>query len=580
LKCFVHFGTEKSELESWERYHFFIEKNAEYFLLQLVDVATIDWLAAESTQQFFLNENQFLKFVIHKLERDYKVDHNNAFKEKEIKSDPINAVYISEISGTMLMLTPRFIYEGISIEGEWKEKHPLLHNGELFLIHRNQQKEQEFLNHLQSLHPDFARQSPKFFYLPFATAHKKQWFLKTFHQFVEEGVELIGLDFLQHFRYSTLRPEMIVSKPFREGNDLVYRFEIFYGKEKIKIRDLQKTLRSGQNSFLLKDNSIAVLSDEWLHEFGVFLKHGRIVEDELRVPHWILLSMEASTLKPLLPEDWKRKWMAWQNEKDAIYPVPEMLQAQLRPYQQKGFEWMVLLSEIGAGACLADDMGLGKTLQTICFIAYQKQLCPDAKFLIVAPASVIYNWEKEIEKFAPNLKTTVLNGTNRDIHSFFTEDKDVLICSFGIFRADIHELALHHWNAVVIDESQNIKNPYAQITKAAYQIKSLNKIALSGTPVMNNTFDLYAQIQFLLPDLFPSADFFEKEYAYPIDHNRDKDKVEALNAITAPFILRRVKSQVAQDLPEKSESILWCEMSGRQQEIYDEVVAGIRNSVF
>jgi SNF2 family DNA or RNA helicase len=156
----------------------------------------------------------------------------------------------------------------------------------------------------------------------------------------------------------------------------------------------------------------------------------------------------------------------------------------------------------------------------------------------------------------------------------------VLICSYGTLRSDIEQLNIIPWDVAVVDESQNIKNVQAQITRAAVQLNAKARVALSGTPIMNNTFDLYAQLNFLLPGMFGGQEFFRKEYANPIDRDGDKEKIKALQQMTAPFVLRRTKEQVATDLPEKTESILWCEMGADQMEVYNKVKHQIRDSIF
>jgi SNF2 family DNA or RNA helicase len=241
---------------------------------------------------------------------------------------------------------------------------------------------------------------------------------------------------------------------------------------------------------------------------------------------------------------------------------------------------MILLNQLGAGACLADDMGLGKTLQTICFLNYRKIKNPTKKHLIICPASLIYNWKMEIEKFAPEMTVSVYHSANRNFEEIGKLNPDVIITSYGTARVDIELINEIGWNTIVLDESHNIKNPQAQVTKAISTLMAEMRIILSGTPIMNQTFDLYPQLSFILPSLFGSKEFFAKEYANPIDKDRDKEKIEMLKRITNPFILRRTKEQVAKDLPQKTESIIWCEMGSEQRKIYTEVKQNIKKSLF
>ncbi|MEJ7766384.1 MAG: DEAD/DEAH box helicase, partial [Chitinophagaceae bacterium] len=238
------------------------------------------------------------------------------------------------------------------------------------------------------------------------------------------------------------------------------------------------------------------------------------------------------------------------------------------------------VARLGLGACLADDMGLGKTLQTICFIAHQHAMLPGKFHLIVCPSSLIYNWLQEIQKFAPHLSTIVYHGAGRDPAVFENNTYQVIITSYGTVRADLQHLITIPFQVVVLDESHYIKNPGASTTKAVGQLQVKTRIALSGTPVMNNTFDLYAQLNFLLPTLFVSQEFFRREYAGSIDRDRDPEKMIALKKLTAPFILRRTKAQVAADLPSKTEMVMWCTMKPAQKAMYNELKTKIRDSVF
>jgi SNF2 family DNA or RNA helicase len=289
---------------------------------------------------------------------------------------------------------------------------------------------------------------------------------------------------------------------------------------------------------------------------------------------------EETTLTNSVSENWWNNWQHWQASAEIVYPVPATVQAILRPYQQKGFEWMRLLSEVNAGACLADDMGLGKTLQTICFIADKLQHIKNGLALIVCPSSLIYNWQQEISKFVPHLRTYIHHGTSRELKNISPAINDVCITSYGTLRSDIDLLTALHFTIAVIDESHNIKNPSAQITRAVSQLHAGCRIALSGTPVMNNTFDLYAQLEFLLPGMFGSREFFKREYADPIDRDGNEEKTTALQKLTAPFILRRTKEEVAKDLPEKTETVLWCNMGAAQKNMYDDIRDSIRSNLF
>ena len=401
-----------------------------------------------------------------------------------------------------------------------------------------------------------------------------------------KNVAILGMDMLRNFRYSSFAIETDYSILGLENNLLSIQLRVNFGEEFVNNLELQKALQAKQKSILLSDNTIGVLTDEWLEKFGLLVKHSRIQKDILSVPKWILIFNKAlsefkdNSQEQVIEEDWWEKWNQWQISEAIIYPISNNVKASLRPYQQKGFEWLVLLSKIGAGACLADDMGLGKTLQTICFLDYKKKQSPHTIQLIISPSSLMYNWKVEIEKFAPELKTHVYHQSNRNIEDLATNQADILITSYGTARADIELLEGLQFSTIVLDESHNIKNPSSQVSKAVLRLQADSKIILSGTPIMNNTLDLFPQLSFIVPQLFGNQEFFSKEYVHPIDRDKDKEKIEQLKRVTSPFVLRRTKEQVAKDLPSKTESIIWCEMGGAQKKYYNEVKDNIKNSLF
>ena len=585
MMCWVNIEEKEVELSHFNRNNFLLEYGNVYYFLSAADAQTLDWLQEVKPERYGNNPAHFTSHIIKHLELKYLVKKDGIFEKKVIEVEPVNCILLSEInSGSFLMLTPQWKYEDVLLEGEFKEEHEMSIGGELYCIKRSKEKEQQFVNSIKELHPNFTKQFNGYFFLPFDEAKKKNWFLKTYHKLLEENVELIGMDMLRHFRYSQYPVKTDLSNIKTTDFLIEADIEISFGDEKVNPNEIQKILYNNQKNILLKDNSIGVLDDEWITNYSAVIKHSKIEKGRISFPQWLLISAreiaQLQELKLVIDGDWWQKWQQWQDVNQTVYEVPKIVQATLRPYQQKGYEWMKLLSEIHAGVCLADDMGLGKTLQTICFLASQLEQQADAKFIIVCPGSLIYNWQQELQKFCPTLTSFVYYGNNRKMDDFMAQKSNVLITAYSTLRADIDKLKNVFWNTIVLDESHNIKTLYAQATKAVYQVIAKHKIALSGTPIINNTFDLYAQLNYLLPGFLGSQEFFRKEYVLPIDRNKNTDKIEALHKLTNPFILRRTKAQVAKDLPEKTELVLWCEMEEAQQEVYDSVKESIRKSVF
>jgi len=572
-------------LTDFRRFGFLLESRNEYFLLKHKDWQTLEWIKKQPAS--FIDGADFAKTILGPLEENYIVERNNLFDVETIDNIiPTQRVMLSEISNSFLVLTPQWIYDGNIVEGEWKEQIEILQEGQQVFIKRNKAAEQAFKKTLESFHPNFSKQLNGWYYLSFADAQKKQWFLKVYHQLLEMNIELTGIDMLTHFRYSPHKAETNFTIVKTIDSKVQISFSLHFGKELVPLTELQKIVFAGQRAVMLKDGSLGVLNENWLTDYGTILKHSKIKDaNTLLAPQWLAISeqentIEAKSLTNSINDNWWDKWQQWTNSDTILYPIPSSIAATLRPYQQKGFEWMKMLAAVNAGACLADDMGLGKTLQTICFITDRLEAIKTGIALIVCPASLIYNWQKELEKFAPHLRNIVHHGGQRNIENITMEKADVCITSYGTLRSDIEALSAMHFEVVVIDESHNIKSPVTQITKAVNQLQSSCRVALSGTPVMNNTFDLYSQLEFLLPGMFGSREFFKREYADAIDKDRNEEKIEKLQKLTAPFILRRTKEQVAKDLPEKTESILWCNMSTQQKDLYEEIKGQIKNNLF
>jgi non-specific serine/threonine protein kinase len=248
---------------------------------------------------------------------------------------------------------------------------------------------------------------------------------------------------------------------------------------------------------------------------------------------------------------------------------PEHLLPTLRPYQVSGFQWLNYLHDVQWGGILADDMGLGKTVQTLSFLQHLKEKNGKLLALVVCPTTLLYNWQNELKKFTPSLTFQIHHGGTRSKSQLFKDPMEVIITTYGTLRSDIKMFAEVKFDYVILDESQAIKNPSSKVTKAACLLQATNKLCLSGTPLQNNTFDIYAQMNFLNPGMLGTVEYFKHNFSMPIDKFDEKEQKEHLRKFVFPFILRRTKEQVAKDLPEKQEMVLYCEMGAAQRKIYE-----------
>lgn len=259
-------------------------------------------------------------------------------------------------------------------------------------------------------------------------------------------------------------------------------------------------------------------------------------------------------------------------------PLPDTFRGELRPYQARGAGWLAFLEQWGLGACLADDMGLGKTIQTIAFLLHlQAQNALEKPFLLVCPTSVLGNWEREIHKFGPTLKTLVHHGDKRMKGAMFARtvaQKQVVITSYALVHRDATDLQGLEWQGLILDEAQNIKNAETKQSQTVRELKTQFRIALTGTPVENRLSDLWSILDFLNPGYLGSRNFFQRRFAAPIERYGDMASLQALRSLVQPFILRRLKTDkdIIQDLPEKQEIPVFCPLSTEQAQLYQHLV--------
>jgi SNF2 family DNA or RNA helicase len=388
----------------------------------------------------------------------------------------------------------------------------------------------------------------------------------------EANVPIVGFEILKNFRFNTAKPETRIY--ISNGIDWFdAKVEIVFGNQKVTVADIKKALQNKQQYVQLNDGSLGILPEEWLKKYSLLFKVGEGKTDQLRLSKYHLSvidelynGIDEEEVMIKLEEKYDR--LRSFNRINEVNP-PNALAHVLRPYQVAGYHWLNYLNEVGWGGILADDMGLGKTVQALSFIQLYKEKFGSMTTLVVCPTSLMFNWENEIKKFTPNLSYIIHHGGERIRNNKRFEDHDVIITTYGTLRSDIKFMVEIEFDYVVLDESQAIKNPQSKVTKAASLLNAKNKLCMSGTPLQNNTFDIYAQMNFLNPGMLGSVEYFRNEFATPIDKFGEKENKDHLRKLLFPFILRRTKEQVAKDLPEKIETVLFCEMEEAQRNIYD-----------
>lgn len=485
------------------------------------------------------------------------------------------SLYISEFD-KFLLFKPVVKYKGKREFNPLEEGNPLFYeDGKIISKVRDKKWEEDFIEELQSLHPKFKLQGHKgFFNLSMEEFIKGYWFLEVFETLKAAKIEVYGLKDLKNFKYATTKPQ--ISLDISSGMDWFdVDLKVEIENEFFTLKDLKRKLVKSENFIKLGDGRLAVLPEEWVEKIQKYLRLGELnKEGQLQVSKKKFAVLEdtfdeGQLSTEILAElaEKQQRLKEFKNIKNQ--KLPKDIKATLRNYQIEGFNWLCFLDEFGWGGILADDMGLGKTVQVITFILHRLEQKVKKPILVVVPTSLIFNWKNEIEKFAPTIKYYLHYGSNRSDSHKDLKSAQLIVTSYGLMYNDLALLKKVSFDYVILDESQAIKNASTSRFKAAIALKANNRLAMTGTPIENNTFELFAQMHFTNPGFLGSAQDFKQTYTTPIDKYGDENAASELQKLTNPFILRRTKEIVAKELPPKTEDIIYCEMEPSQKKVYE-----------
>ncbi|MCC6723575.1 MAG: DEAD/DEAH box helicase [Saprospiraceae bacterium] len=369
------------------------------------------------------------------------------------------------------------------------------------------------------------------------------------------------------------------------------RIRVRVGEWEFPFAKLINHIRTENPWYELPDGSFFIIPQEWMAKFHGLAHLGQLDGDELRL---------AKSQKPLL-EGLGLNVLADSSlipHPSSPFEVPSLLKADLRPYQLEGAAWLANHYREHLGACLADDMGLGKTLQTLAVLLHAKEQRKPAiakpttmtlfaeaeefvplQCLIVLPSSLVFNWEREVKKFAPGISICKHIGAQRTKDARILARYDLVLTTYQTARMDMDLLRKIEWEYVVLDESQYIKNPESAVFKAVGELVAKHKISLSGTPIENSLADLWAQMQFLNPGMLGSFGYFKKHFIQPIEKRQDEVKKAELRRLVQPYLLRRTKEEVAPELPPLTELVFYTEMTESQRKLYEQEKSAVRNQI-
>jgi superfamily II DNA or RNA helicase len=575
LSCFVKINGQPVDIsrnECKSPLLFFYNNNL-YLWNKPDDIALVEKFMGRESQTIHREEwqTQLREFVL-PLTKDYQVDFDHDIVREVREGDPERKLLLQE-KGDYLVFQPIYSYKGFETRPGGKDEIVVPDGDRVLIVHRNKEAELQFFRKLESLHSGFIHpEGSHSLALKGSDVLKNNWFFLFVDAMEEMKVPVFGFEALKNFRFNTAKPQ---TKIHISSNTDWFdaRVDIVFGDQKVTIADVKKALGNRQQFVPLHDGTLGVLPEEWIKKYSLLFRVGEGKSNQLRLSKYHMSVIDElydnrNEEELVIRLEEKYEQLREFNRIREVPPPPH-LDPILRPYQVHGFHWLNYLQDVNWGGILADDMGLGKTIQALSFLQHFRDSHDRLNALVVCPTTLMFNWENEIKKFTPTLTYLIHHGGDRTRNKEVLTKYNVIITTYGTLRSDIKLLLEMNFDYAVLDESQAIKNPSSKVTKAACLLQAKHRLCMSGTPLQNNTFDIFAQMNFLNPGMLGSLEFFRQEFAVPIDKFGEQDRKEHLRKLLYPFILRRTKEQVAKDLPDKTETILFCEMEDEQRKVYE-----------
>ena len=497
----------------------------------------------------------------------------------EVDAGPIPRLYLHDDKGNLLRADLRFGYGEYELAATKSEEDITIEtvpdSWDLLRIQRQCAREQYFFQLLTDPAYRLKRADASHPFGSFelrARSHPFDFLMYSIPELVKAGFEIYGEENLKAGRINRATPTLRVH--ITSGIDWFdLKTVVEFGDQQISLQDLRKAMKRGEHYVKLADGSIGQIPEEWLNKYKHLWDLAEETEDGFRLNdrHLSLIDslLEEDATIQTPPDLMQRRQRLRDFERITPQPLPKGFVGQLRPYQKHGFDWLHFLREYKFGGILADDMGLGKTVQVLAYLQSQREQSQARNAaLLVVPKSLIANWQRESEKFTPELHFLEYMGNFRNKDTVIFNDYDVVLTTYGTMLRDVEILRGYKFSHIILDESQAIKNPLAKSAKAVRLLKGEHHLVMTGTPVENNTFELWSQFAFLNPGLLGTMDYFKREFANPIESSGDENSSALLRKLIYPFILRRTKEQVAPELPPRSERIIYADMASAQKKIY------------
>lgn len=545
--------------------YYAVEKDKLYCLDNLKNSAIIPLIYSLYNKDIKFNNhlyNEFFTYIYPKVKDDITIINNENFIANNNCSDLNVEAYLDFLDG-VLYLKYKFFYKGLEKEEAIKEG-----------LYPNTAQEETFLEQLSIF--NFIR-----------TAHENEYiiddqdwaidFLKNDLNKLREYAKVFVSDSIKGINYKKTIGSSVGIRYSNNWLSIVFDEKDYPVDE---IEDILKSIQNKKKYHLLKDGTVLNITEKSFTDLYEIVETlgNRKLEQTMQVPIFKIIQLEGLMDSKKLPKEAEKFLHDLKNYKYINYPLYPKLNKVLRDYQKEGYRWLANLACYRLGGVLADDMGLGKSLEIITLLSSMNTTYPN---LIVAPASLTYNWYNEFKKWNPDLDVTLIsgNGTIRENLIKNIRMGQTLITSYDYLKRDIELYQNLKFHFMIIDEAQNIKNFTTKNAETAKEIKAISKFALTGTPIENTLADLWSIFDYCLPGYLKSYNKFKFEYEYDIVKNNDKYQLEKLTKQIAPFILRRTKKDVLRELPEKIEHVVYAKMEDEQDKLYHSTIQDARENI-
>lgn len=512
-------------------------------------------------------EEYFEQNILNKIASVFPI-RSNTYNMTQLKVDPIKQIFFEEIDGE-LTGSLKFRYNSFQFGYDQSQAiSSVIVNNSIIQIIRDVNFETESVSQIRSLNIAFYDDGtfkPK--------VEPIQFLFESIPLLKDLGFEIFGVDKLKNYSINFDSPKLKFN--LSSGIDWFdVSTDLTFGQHIVPFEELITSIKNNSRYIRLDDGSTGLIPERWLKKLQNRLNFVDIKKSSLRIS-----KLNFNFFEELEDENvefnpdanfisYQKRLIEFKEIKSHV--IPKSFKGTLRPYQKSGYDWLMFLKEFQFGGILADDMGLGKTVQVLALLSNLSQKNVNTPSIVIAPTSVVFNWLNEIERFTPYLKVLNHTGTERVKESIehFAEF-DLVITSYPILVRDIDNFKQIEFQYVILDESQKIKNPTSLTAKSAFELKAKNRLCLTGTPIENNLLEIWSQMNFLNPGYLGSLKKFNDNIRIKIEKDKDEETSDYLKKLLFPFVLRRTKTIVASELPEKSEIIHYCEMTEEQKSVYD-----------